>query len=284
MPSNNASIFTLRAFIITSSLVYFTNGIEKTVYIHLEEDSTMTSEFVSLAVVRELLETQEKAFKQFIEFHTNSVKEEINTLRKYVDDLKTSLVFSQKDIDDVKEKCHKAEERLMETEDGLTEANSCIDELYDQQEQLENHSRRNNVKIMGIPENGNETWEESEQKAIEVIRTRLQIAEELKVERAHRVGKPRPPYRHIGGEKLKSKPRPIIVKFQEWKTKEKVVRTARKMKPDGLMFYEDFAQRTLQRRRELIPELIRRRKQGKQAFIVMDRIVEYDTDRNETQA
>ena len=101
-----------------------------------------------------------------------------------MDDLKTSLVFSQKDIDDVREKCYKDEERLMETEDGLTEANSCINELYDQQEQLENHSRRNNVKMMGIPENenGNETWEDSEQKAIEVIRRRLQIAEELKVE------------------------------------------------------------------------------------------------------
>ena len=163
---------------MTYSSVYFTYGIEKTVYIP----------FVSLAVVCELLETQERAFKQFIEFHTNSINDEINALRRYVDDLKTSLVFSQEDIDDVKEKCYKAEERLMETEDGLTEANSCIDELYDQQEQLENHSRGNNLKIMGIPENGNETWEESEQKAIEVIRTRLQIAEELKVVSAHRVG------------------------------------------------------------------------------------------------
>ena len=63
----------------------------------------MTSEFVSLVVVPELMETQERAFKQFTEFHTNSVKEEINTLREYVDDLKTSLIFSQKDIDDVKE-------------------------------------------------------------------------------------------------------------------------------------------------------------------------------------
>ena len=153
MPSNGASIFTLIAFIITSSSIYFTYGIEKTVYILVEEDSTMASEFVSLAVVRELLETQERAFKQFIEFHTNSVKEEINALRKYVDDLKMRLVFSQKDIDDVKEKCYKVEERLMEKEDGLTEANSCIDELYDQQKQLENHSHRNNVKIMGIPEN-----------------------------------------------------------------------------------------------------------------------------------
>ena len=40
----------------------------------------------------------------------------------------------------------------METEDGLTEANSCINELYDQQEHLENHSHRNKVKIMGITE------------------------------------------------------------------------------------------------------------------------------------
>ena len=76
----------------------------------------MASEFSSLAVVHQFLKTQERAFKQCIDFHTNSVKEEINTLRKYVDDLKMSLVFSQKDIDDVKEKCYKAEERMMETE------------------------------------------------------------------------------------------------------------------------------------------------------------------------
>ena len=53
----------------------------------------------------------------------------------------------------MKEKCFKAEERLMKTEDGLAEANSCINELYDQQEYLENHYDRNDVKFMGIPEN-----------------------------------------------------------------------------------------------------------------------------------
>ena len=31
----------------------------------------------------------------------------------------------------------------------------------------------------------------------------------------------------------------------------------------------------------LITELIRKRKQGKQAFIVMDRIIEYDINQNE---
>ena len=64
----------------------------------------MSSEYVSLAVVHELLKTQERVFTQFIEFHTSCVKEEIHSLRKYVEDLKSSLVFSQKDIDNVKER------------------------------------------------------------------------------------------------------------------------------------------------------------------------------------
>ena len=131
---------------------------------------------------------------------------------------------------------------------------------------------------MGIPENDDskESWEESENKAIEAIRSKLKIAQEVKVKCAHRVGRPRPPFRHIGGAKVRSKPRPIIVKFQNWKDKEMVVKTAQQMKPERLKFYEDFSQRMLQRRKELIPELIRKRKQGKKAFLVMDRIVEYN--------
>ena len=215
----------------------------------------------------------------------NAVKEEMKQLKKDVNELKSSLTFSQKDIDDVKQKCYKMKERLMGAEDSLAETNSCVDELYDQQDYLENHSRRNNVKIMGIPENDDskESWEESENKAIKAIRSRLKIAQEMKVERAHRVGRPRPPFRHIGGAKVRSKPRPIIVKFQNWKDKEMVVKTAQQMKPERLKFYEDFSQRILQRRKELIPELIRKRKQGKKAFLVMDRIVEYDdsTDRHD---
>ena len=137
----------------------------------------MSAEFVTLAVVRELLETQERAFKQIMEFQMNLVKEEMKLLKKDVNELKSSLTFSQKDIDDVKQKCYKIEERLMGAEDCSAETNSCVHELYDQQDYLENHSRRNNVKIMGIPENDDskESWEESENKAIEAIRSRLKL-------------------------------------------------------------------------------------------------------------
>ena len=230
----------------------------------------MSSEYVSLAVVRELLETQERVFKQFIELHTSSVKEEIHSLRKYVDDLKNSLAFSQKDIDDVKEKCFRAEERLMDVEDSIALNLTGINELHDKQEYLENHSRGNNVKIFGIPEKdpkeGRETWEESEEKAKEAIRTNLKITEVINIDRAHRVGKPRPQFRHVEGSKIKSDPRPIIVRFQQWKEKERVVKAARQIRPKGLKFFEDFSTRTLQRRKGRIPDLIKARKQGKKRF------------------
>ena len=116
-----------------------------------------------------------------------------------------------------------------------------------QQNYLKNYSRRNNVKIFGIPEkeDGKETWDESEMKAVEAIRSRLKIAEKLSVDRAHRVGKPRPQFRHIRGLKVRSQPRPIVVRFHHWKVKDKLVKAAREIKPDGLKFYEDFSQRTL---------------------------------------
>ena len=55
--------------------------------------------------------------------------------------------------------------------------------------------------------------------------------------------------------------------------KEKVIRAARKSEPDRVQFFEDFAKATLERRRQIVPELIKARKQGKKAFLVMDRVV-----------
>ena len=132
---------------------------------------------------------------------------------------------------------------------------------------------------MGIPEkdanDGRETWEESEALAIEAIKAKLDIQNDLSIERAHWVGKPRPPFRHIDGMKVPSEPRPIVVRFLSWKEKERVVRAARRIKPNGLNFFEDFSKKTLERRREKITELIRKRKEGKNVFLVVDKIVEH---------
>ena len=232
-------------------------------------------------MVRELLEMQERAFRQTIELYTSNVREEVSTLRRAVEDLKTSLAFSQKDINDTKEKIFQTEAKVHDLEDTLAQSENEIDLILDKQEYLENYSRRNNVKILGIQEkdrkDGNETWEECEEKAVEAIKTQLKITEDLKIERAHRVGKPRPQFRHVDGNRIANKPRPIFVRFHSWKVKEKVVQAARRIRPDGMKFFEDFSKRTLDRRKEMIPKLIKKRKEGKRVFLVMDKIVEYES-------
>ena len=69
------------------------------------------SEQVMLATIRELPETQEQTFKYTIELLTKNFKDDINEIKRTVEDLKTSLNFSQKDIDDIKSRIYKAEER-----------------------------------------------------------------------------------------------------------------------------------------------------------------------------
>ena len=79
----------------------------------------MSSEVVSLAVVRELLVTQERAFRQSIELFTTIIKEEVSFLRKEVEDLKASLNFSQKDLDDLKGKFFQAEQKVNDIDDTV---------------------------------------------------------------------------------------------------------------------------------------------------------------------
>ena len=55
-----------------------------------------------------------------------------------------------------------------------------------------------------------------------------------------------PPCRHVGGSKVASKPRPIVARFQIWKEKEKVIKTARKLGPECVQFFLDFAKATLE--------------------------------------
>ena len=65
-----------------------------------------------------------------------------------------------------------------------------VEDLARNIEYLENQSRRNNVKILGIPEDDDEkSWDDTESKVKEAIKNKLGIEDEIKIERAHRIGK-----------------------------------------------------------------------------------------------
>ena len=235
--------------------------------------------FVTLEVVKELLATQQQAFRLLV----TDIKDSVKEVKKDFEELKRSLEFSQKDLRDTDIKVTNLESKVEQVRMKARDQEGFMDYVEDQMEYMENQSRRNNVKILGLREDKEKetSWEETEKIVKNVIRNQLQVKEDIHIERAHRVGKPRP----LGSRDDASdnddadRPKltgPIIAKFTFWKQKEKVLRAARQKKPKDIRLFPDFAKRTLDRRAEKIPELIEQRKKGKIAYLVMDKIVVKD--------
>ena len=73
--------------------------------------------------------------------------------------------------------------------------------------ELEDRSRRNNIRIDGIKEHNKESWEECETRVHAMLKKRLDI-ENVEIGRAHRAGR-----------KGRSKPRTIVCKLLRFKDK-----------------------------------------------------------------
>ena len=233
------------------------------------------TEYVTLAVCKELIELQDKSFRHLVHVLTDELRRDMRSISSDLHELKASLQYSQKDIVNLENRLKSVETKCKDMDSLVVNHDEDIESLSEKQEHLENYNRRNNVKIVGIKEEKGETWEQSENLVVTKIRELLHIDEDLKVERAHRVGRPRYAKRSHDGSKVKDEPqpRPIVARFESWKQKEKVIKAARAIKPTNIMFLDDYSQRTLERRRMQIPKLIDARKRGKLAFFAMDRLI-----------
>ena len=83
---------------------------------------------------------------------------------------------------------------------------------------LENRSRRNNLRVDGITEHANETWQVYEEKIKELLKNRLQLKEDIKIESAHRTGKG-----------IEGKPRTIVFKLLSYKDKSLILGCAKRL-------------------------------------------------------
>ena len=101
-------------------------------------------------------------------------------------------------------------------------------------EYLENQSRRNNIRIDGIPEEPDETWEDTESKAKVAIESKLN----LEIERTHRTGKV---IRRSDDNASSTRPRTVICRLVSWKQKDPILKAARIVKPEGMFVNEDLA-------------------------------------------
>lgn len=202
-------------------------------------DPTASVRDASLNEMKEMMAALAHEIRQSNELYKHSLSE----MNKEVDDLKT---------------------KLKHTNDKLTDAINKID-------YLENQSRRNNLRFDGIPEDRNESWETTEIKVRETLKSKLNLtqreAETIPIERAHRTG-PRPTNGSLG--------RTIIAKFASFKDRAHIIKKVKERKPVGLYVNEDFSKKVADRRKSLLPEMIRHREAGKIAYLSFDKLVVRD--------
>lgn len=231
------------------------------------EDDGGEHEYVSMATVKDLLKVQESTLRTLFEEVISSLTTRVEDVVQNLDTIKASLEYSQREIEQLKP----VEGRLSILSVEVDKLSSDLVEQDLKTEYLENQSRRNNIRVSGIPESaGKETWEEAESKVQKAVEEKLGI--KLDIERAHRVERRKRPGRP-GNVDKQQEPRTIVCRLKSWKQREQVLKKARKDKPVGLFISEDLALATLKKREPQIPKLKAAKEAGKIAYFVLDKLV-----------
>ena len=164
----------------------------------------------------------------------DKVENRNNELELKLDEMQTKLSVIEKENDDLKESLLFTQEELIEKKMFFLreETNTEIRKLYgncaflrEKNRKLdEDRSRRSNIRIDGLEEeNQYETWEETEEKVLNLFKEKLGITEKIEIERAHRMER-----RNTEEDKnKKARPRTVILKLLHSKDKENILKNVR---------------------------------------------------------
>ncbi|XP_035660128.1 protein unc-13 homolog C-like [Branchiostoma floridae] len=242
--------------------------------------NTSEDDSVSLSVVKELLELQERNFKSFLDTIMESTHKRMDNIIREVQEIKDSLHFSQKEIDDNKLNLYRHVQKVEDIETEITLLKKDITANDTKVDNLENQSRRNNILIDVVPDTKDETWDQCEQKVRDLLKEKLKLdPKQIEIERAHRNGR-----FQDGG-----RPRPIVAKLLRFKDKDTIIKRAKYLKGSTIYMSEDFSEKVRQKRKELIPEMKAARERGNIAYLKFDILIvhppgEGGADRRRTRA
>ena len=98
------------------------------------------------------------------------------------------------------------------------------------EDQMQQYSRRNCIRVFGIPE---EQVENTDDKICRLVREKLGVSiKKEDIDRSHRVGK-----------KSTTKPRGIIVKLVSYRTRQEIIYCRKKLKDTGLSIHEELTKK-----------------------------------------
>lgn len=217
--------------------------------------------------VKLMLEIQLKAYKDSTQMLLNDLMERLRQVESRNKELVHSLEFTQKEVDTLKSGNTVLREELNMLKKDMSkqaEVQVKVDKLMEKMNYQEDYSRRNNLRVDGLEEQANETWEVTQDKVQRLIRDKLELGP-IEVERAHRVG-PRT-------DSNTGRPRTTIVRFVKFEDRQLVLRNSPKLKKTNIFINEDLCEASMQERRAKLPELKKARAEGKIAYFSHTRLV-----------
>ena len=220
-------------------------------------------------IFAEELEKQQQGLLKLISGNFEITMKEIKNVKSEINELKKSIEFTEEVLEEKVQTMHRKVSSLQEKVEEIYDYQIDPDEVQKKLTDLEDRSRRNNLRIDGVEEENGESWDDCERKVKEIFMNKLELENDIIIERAHRAGKSK-----YG---KKDQPRTIVCKLLSYKDKVKVLQNCKKLKGSHIYIKEDFCQATLQYRRELWKEVKRlREEEDKIAYLQYRSIVVKD--------
>ena len=220
--------------------------------------------------MKEILAIHENTLMKFftssmerLENKIERLSNENTLLKQEVESLRAGADFQNKWFEEAKNE--------MRAKDPIEEDIKLIEQKHQQLEEkiseLEDRSRRNNLRFSGFTEKaeGAETWEESENLIREFIEGNLEMeSKDITIERAHRTG-----------SKINGKKRAIILRFLNYKDKDAVLNQYRQKEhwKDNIYVNKDYSERTAELRKQLFKQAKKIRQSGMSAKVVYKKLV-----------
>ena len=216
---------------------------------------------IDLDAFKEFMSLQQAAYKDATSLLFTSLNQRIDDQNKTIFEMRRSLEFSQNELQDMNTKLSKYSEIIEQQEKRLSSNEDKIQSLQNQLAKLEDYSRKKNIRLDGVPESHQETWQQTHVKVEKILREKMDL--DIKVDYAHRLKKIEGNYG----------PRTIIAKLVNDAEKELALRNANKLKGSQIYINEDVSEITMKKRKTLLPRLKQARGEGKVAYFVKDRLV-----------
>ena len=193
----------------------------------LPEEVSLKDVYVQLNNLKRILNQNLDALTSRIDEVCNELKSEVKILKEHVVDLDKSLENAWVEIDEIKSNMASNETEVTELRNEVQALKEKLREEKQRNIRLEQYTRRENLRLLNVPEREDE---ETEELFIEVLKEMGVYHENIRFHDVHRVPRNRRMGSNGGGKTDKENPRHIIARFVVRKERDLVWENRDKIK------------------------------------------------------